>query len=63
MGLISYLIKNDYIYPLAWEDPDVDNEVLLRKEGNYVRMGDFSMVSINKADHYDLYGTLLPSKQ
>lgn len=28
MNIISYLINYDYIYPLAWEDPRVDNEVL-----------------------------------
>lgn len=28
MNVISYLVKHDYIYPLAWEDPVVDNEVL-----------------------------------
>ena len=28
MNIISQLINYDYIYPLAWEDPRVDNEVL-----------------------------------
>jgi len=28
MNIISELINYDYIYPLAWEDPRVDNEVL-----------------------------------
>ncbi len=57
-------IEGDYFIGRSeFDSPDVDNEVLIRKEENYVRMGDFSMVSINKADHYDLYGNLLPSNQ
>ena len=54
-------VEGDYFIGRSeFDSPDVDNEVLIRKEGNYVRLGDFSMVSIEKADHYDLYGKLLP---
>ncbi|MDB3905607.1 30S ribosomal protein S12 methylthiotransferase RimO [Crocinitomicaceae bacterium] len=41
-----------------FDSPDVDNEVLLKKEGNYVRIGDFENILINSADHYDLYGEI-----
>jgi ribosomal protein S12 methylthiotransferase len=41
-----------------YDSPDVDNEVLLKKEGNYVRIGDFENILINNADHYDLYGEI-----
>jgi ribosomal protein S12 methylthiotransferase len=57
-------VEGDYFIGRSeFDSPDVDNEVLIRKEGNYVRLGDFSMVSIEKADHYDLYGNLLPPNQ
>jgi len=42
-----------------FDSPEVDNEVLVKKADGYVRLGDFSRVLINNADHYDLYGTLL----
>ena len=36
MNIISYLINYDYIYPLAWEDPRVDNEVLKIKNDDNI---------------------------
>jgi ribosomal protein S12 methylthiotransferase len=39
-----------------FDSPDVDNEVLVPTEGNYVRMGDFADVRITDASDYDLYG-------
>lgn len=36
MNIISYLINYDYIYPLAWEDPRVDNEVLNINENDNI---------------------------
>ncbi len=45
-----------FIGRTEFDSPDVDNEVLLRKEGNYVRIGDFENIRITSADHYDLYG-------
>lgn len=41
------------------DSPDVDNEVLVPCEGNYVRMGDFAMVKITDAREYDLFGELV----
>ena len=43
-----------------FDSPEVDNEVLVSTKDQYVRMGDFARVLIDKADHYDLYGSLLP---
>ena len=43
-----------------FDSPEVDNEVLVSTKDQYVRMGDFTKVVIEKADHYDLYGSLLP---
>jgi len=41
-----------------FDSPDVDNEVLLKKEGNYVRIGDFENIHIKSVDHFDLYGDI-----
>ena len=52
--------EGDYfIGRTEFDSPEVDNEVLVKKDGNYVRIGDFSVVRIEKADHYDLYGKLI----
>jgi ribosomal protein S12 methylthiotransferase len=48
-----------YIGRTEYDSPDVDNEVLVRKDGAYIRLGDFANVLIDKADHYDLYGTVV----
>jgi ribosomal protein S12 methylthiotransferase len=42
-----------------FDSPEVDNEVLVKKSEEYVRIGDFAKVKIDKADHYDLYGTVV----
>ena len=42
-----------------YDSPDVDNEVLVRTEENYIRIGDFLNVRIEKADHFDLYGVVV----
>lgn len=43
-----------------FDSPEVDNEVLVKKtDENFVRLGDFAMVEIYKADHYDLYGKVI----
>lgn len=39
-----------------FDSPEVDNEVLVPMDGNFVRIGDFCDVRITSADHYDLYG-------
>lgn len=49
--------EGDYfIGRTEFDSPDVDNEVLIKKE-NYVRIGDFVEVKIDSADHFDLYAT------
>ncbi|MBL7811186.1 MAG: 30S ribosomal protein S12 methylthiotransferase RimO [Bacteroidetes bacterium] len=42
------------------DSPEVDNEVWVPAEGNYVRMGDFAQVVIDSHTPYDLYGHLAP---
>ena len=54
-------VEGDYfIGRTEFDSPEVDNEVLVKKEGDvFVRIGDFAEVEITSADHYDLYGTLV----
>jgi ribosomal protein S12 methylthiotransferase len=50
-------VEGDYfVGRTEFDSPDVDNEVLVKKSECYVRLGDFAMVEITSADHYDLYG-------
>jgi ribosomal protein S12 methylthiotransferase len=42
-----------------FDSPEVDNEVLIKKAADYIRLGDFSLVQIDSADHYDLYGSII----
>jgi len=42
-----------------YDSPEVDNEVLIDKKTNYARVGDFAMVKINRAEHFDLYGDVV----
>lgn len=41
-----------------FDSPEVDNEVLVPTENNYVRIGDFAPVTITEAEAFDLYGNL-----
>lgn len=51
-------IEGDYfVGRTEFDSPEVDNEVRVKKENNYIRLGDFTNVHIEKADYFDLYGT------
>lgn len=39
-----------------FDSPEVDNEVLVSAENQYVRIGDFAEVEIIDASEFDLYG-------
>jgi ribosomal protein S12 methylthiotransferase len=54
-------VEGDYfIGRTEFDSPEVDNEVLVKKEGDvFVRLGDFASVQITSADHYDLFGVLV----
>jgi ribosomal protein S12 methylthiotransferase len=52
--------EGDYfIGRTEFDSPEVDNEVLIKKSEHYVRIGDFALVEITSADHYDLYGKVV----
>ncbi len=40
------------------DSPEVDNEVLVKADSTYVRVGDFAQVKIDRAEAFDLYGTI-----
>lgn len=43
-----------------FDSPDVDNEVLVKATDDvHIRLGDFEMVRIESADHYDLFGQVV----
>jgi ribosomal protein S12 methylthiotransferase len=53
-------VEGDYfIGRTEFDSPEVDNEVLVKKENTYIRLGDFTNVKITNADHYDLYGEVI----
>ena len=52
--------EGDYfIGRTEFDSPDVDNEVLVKANDTYIRMGDFANVLIEKTDHFDLYGVVV----
>ncbi len=52
--------EGDYfIGRTEFDSPDVDNEVLVKADQNYVRIGDFANIKIFNADHFDLYGVVV----
>ena len=50
-----------FIGRTAADSPEVDNEVLVPTDGNYLRIGDFANIRITGAGHYELFG--LPASQ
>ena len=53
-------IEGDYfVGRTEFDSPEVDNEVLVKKETNFVRVGDFATVKITEADDFDLYGDVI----
>lgn len=53
-------VEGDYfVGRTEFDSPEVDNEVLVEKATNFVRIGDFAMVKITGADDFDLYGEVI----
>ena len=50
---------NYYIGRTQYDSPEVDPEVLLLKEENDVKIGQYYMVEITSADEFDLYGKVI----
>jgi ribosomal protein S12 methylthiotransferase len=54
--LIDRAEGNYFIGRTEFDSPEVDNEVLLKKSEEYVRIGDFVNVTVDSAEHFDLFG-------
>lgn len=53
-------VEGDYfVGRTEFDSPEVDNEVLVEKASNFVRIGDFAMIKIIDADDFDLYGNVV----
>ena len=48
-----------FIGRTEYDSPEVDNEVLIKADKNYLTIGDFAKVKIDDAEEYDLYGALV----
>ena len=48
-----------FIGRTEYDSPEVDNEVLISASDNYLRIGDFAEVKIDRAEEYDLFGSAL----
>ena len=57
--LFDRLEGDYYIGRTEFDSPEVDNEVLVKKSENIVRLGDFSQVKITSAAEFDLYGVVV----
>ncbi len=51
---------NHFVGRTEFDSPDVDNEVLIDARKHYIKVGDFSQITITEASDFDLYG--VPSK-
>jgi ribosomal protein S12 methylthiotransferase len=47
-----------YVGRTEYDSPDVDNEVLIEAEAEYLRIGDFIQVKITSASEYDLHAEI-----
>jgi len=57
--LFDRLENDHFVGRTQFDSPEVDNEVWLPVNGNYLRIGDFQKVKISAASHYDLTGDWL----
>ena len=53
---------NFFVGRTEGDSPEVDNEVLVNAEENFLRVGDFAMIKINDASDYDLFGVLVEAE-
>ncbi len=54
--LIDRKEGGDFIGRTEFDSPEVDNEVIINAEKNYLRVGDFANILINDATEFDLFG-------
>jgi len=49
----------NFIGRTEFDSPEVDNEVLVDATQQYVRVGDFATVKIERTSEFDLYGSIV----
>jgi ribosomal protein S12 methylthiotransferase len=54
--LIDRKEGNYFIGRTEFDSPEVDNEVLIPADKNYLRIGDFALIKITSAEEFDLIG-------
>ena len=54
--LVDRVEGSNFVARSEFDSPEVDNEILIPKAEDYLRIGDFARVKIESADHYDLIG-------
>ena len=58
--LFDRVEDNHFVGRTEFDSPEVDNEVWVEiSEDNHVRLGDFATVKIERADYFDLFGTIV----
>lgn len=57
--LIDRIENNYFIGRTEADSPEVDNEVLIPQNNDYLRIGDFVHVKIETAKEFDLYGSVV----
>lgn len=57
--LIDRKEGGEFIGRTEFDSPEVDNEVLLDAEKNYLRIGDFVNVRVTQATEFDLTGEVV----
>lgn len=57
--LIDRVDGDYFIGRTEYDSPEVDNEVVLDAKTNYARIGDFVQVQVDRAEDFDLYGSIV----
>lgn len=57
--LVDRKEAGNFIGRTEFDSPEVDNEVIIESPDNYLRIGDFSNVTIHSATEFDLHGKVV----
>ncbi len=56
--LFDRIEQDHFVGRTEWDSPEVDNEILVPIDNNYMRIGDFRKVKITDASEFDLFGEI-----
>lgn len=57
--LVDRLDGDYYIGRTEYDSPEVDNEVIINAKDQYLRVGDFTRIKVERAEDFDLIGTVV----